>query len=239
MSALIRTTSGMPGPGSDRAAALSGVAPALRSLRQATSLPRLFRHATRALCDEMGFGRAALFSLRDHALVAESVHVRGAPDEGSRLLKRLAGAPAPLGPSLHESEVLRRRTTLLVEDAVGDRACTGTPPRHAFVRGGAGHLRGAGRHADARRPRPSRAGGDRARAQSTVGVRRRIGLRARAMRARGAPAPALGPGACAGSLDRGQRGGAHQPRGRARRRDAADPAGAQPPACRSASVWRC
>ena len=89
-------------------------------MREATSLPGLCRHAARALCDEMGFGRAALFSLRDHALVAESVYVRGAPDEGARLLTSLGGTAAPLGPSLHESEVLRRRMTLRVADAVGD-----------------------------------------------------------------------------------------------------------------------
>jgi LuxR family transcriptional regulator, regulator of acetate metabolism len=134
VSALIHTTSGMPAPGSDRAAALSGVAQALRSLRQATSLPGLFSLATRALCDEMGFGRAVLFSLRDHALVAESVHARGAPDEGGRLLKCLAGAPAPLRPSLHESEVLRRRMTLLVKDAVGDaHALAPLPGTRSYV----------------------------------------------------------------------------------------------------------
>lgn len=131
MSALIGTTTGMPGSGSD---ALSGVAPALRSLRQATSLSGLFRHATRALRDEMGFGRAALFSLRDHALVAESVHARGAPDEGRRLLECLAGAPAPLGPSMHESEVLRQRMTLLVKDAVGDtHALAPLPGTRSYV----------------------------------------------------------------------------------------------------------
>jgi DNA-binding CsgD family transcriptional regulator len=82
----------------------------------------------------MGFGRAALFSLRDHALVAESVYARGAPDEGSRLLKRLAGAPAPLGPSLHESEVLRRGMTLLVKDARGDaRALAPLPGTRSYV----------------------------------------------------------------------------------------------------------
>jgi DNA-binding CsgD family transcriptional regulator len=134
MSALILTTSGMREPGSDRAAALAGVAPALRSLRQAASLPGLFGHATRALCDDMGFGRAALFSLRDHALVAESVHARGSPDEGSRLLERLAGAPAPLGPSLHESEALRRGMTVLVRDAVGDaRALAPLPRTRSYV----------------------------------------------------------------------------------------------------------
>lgn len=120
MSVPIHTTSGAPGPDPDRAVALSGVAPALRGLRQATSLPALCRHAARALCDEMGFGRAALFSLRDHALVAESVYVRGEPDEGARLLNSLSGTAAPLSPLLHESEVLRRRMTLLVDDAVGD-----------------------------------------------------------------------------------------------------------------------
>ena len=120
--------------GPDRASALAGVAPALRSLRQATSLPRLFGHATHALCDDMGFERAALFSVRDHALVAESVHVRGAPDEGGRLLKRLAEAPAPLGPWLHESEALRRGATLLVEDAAGDaRALAPLPGMRSYL----------------------------------------------------------------------------------------------------------
>ena len=81
MSALIRTAAGS---GPDRAGALAGVAPALKSLRRATSLPRLFGLATHALCDDMGFGRAALFSVRDHALVAESVYARGTPDERGR-----------------------------------------------------------------------------------------------------------------------------------------------------------
>jgi LuxR family transcriptional regulator, regulator of acetate metabolism len=82
----------------------------------------------------VGFARAALFSLRDHALVAESVHARGAPDEGGRLLKCLAEAPAPLRPALHESEVLRRRMTLLVEDAVGDaQAMAPLPGTRSYV----------------------------------------------------------------------------------------------------------
>jgi DNA-binding CsgD family transcriptional regulator len=118
----------------DPAAALSGVAPALRSLRQATSLPGLFSHATRALCDEMSFERAAVFGLRDHAVVAESVHVRGVPDEGSRLLRCLVGAPALLGPLMYESEVLRRRVTLLVKDAVADpRALALLPGTRSYV----------------------------------------------------------------------------------------------------------
>ena len=131
MSALIRTAAGS---GPDRAGALAGVAPALKSLRRATSLPRLFSLATHALCDDMGFGRAALFSVRDHALVAESVYARGTPDERGRLLERLAAAPAPLRPSLHESEALRRGTTVLVEDAAGDaRALAALPGTRSYV----------------------------------------------------------------------------------------------------------
>jgi LuxR family transcriptional regulator, regulator of acetate metabolism len=115
------------------AAALVGVAPALRSLRRATSPEALFRHATSALCDEVGFGRAALFSLRDHALVAESVQASGTPDEGDRLLETLREATVPLGPGLHESEVLRRRTALLVKDAGDRHALAMLPGTHSYV----------------------------------------------------------------------------------------------------------
>jgi LuxR family transcriptional regulator, regulator of acetate metabolism len=118
----------------DGAASVVGVAPALRSLRKATSLEALFRQATRALCDQVGFGRAALFSLRDHALVAESAHADGAPGEGDRLLETLSRTVAPLGPWLHESEVLRRRTTLLVENPVSDAHALATlPGTHSYV----------------------------------------------------------------------------------------------------------
>jgi LuxR family transcriptional regulator, regulator of acetate metabolism len=133
MSATIRQLADTSVPESG-AATVVGVAPALRSLRKATSPEALFRQATRALCDEVGFGRAALFSLRDHALVAESVHAYGAPDEGDGLLETLRKTDVPLGPWSHESEVLRRRTTLLVKDAVGDAHALATlPGTHSYV----------------------------------------------------------------------------------------------------------
>ena len=133
MSALIRHTPSRPVLDSGGAAALMGVAPALGSLRKAASLEALFRQATGALCDEVGFGRAALFSLRDHALVAESVQACGAPDEGDCLLETLGQAAVPLGPGLHESEVLRRRTTLLVEDAGDAHALAMLPGTDSYV----------------------------------------------------------------------------------------------------------
>jgi LuxR family transcriptional regulator, regulator of acetate metabolism len=75
----------------------------------------VFSSATRALCESAGFGRAAVFSLQGGTLVAESVY----PEEenGSR--------PHELGPGLRETEVLRRRTVILVEDVESDPRAVG------------------------------------------------------------------------------------------------------------------
>jgi DNA-binding CsgD family transcriptional regulator len=75
----------------------------------------LFSSATRALCESAGFGRAAVFSLRGGTLVPESVHPAG--ENGSR--------PHELGPGLRETEVLRRRTAILVEDVSSDPRAIG------------------------------------------------------------------------------------------------------------------
>ncbi|HEY6776816.1 MAG TPA: LuxR C-terminal-related transcriptional regulator [Thermoleophilaceae bacterium] len=128
MNAQLRPTTEPPADGSDAVVALMGVGQALASMRQTVSLPALFRHATCALCEQVGFGRAAVFTLRDHALFAENVYARGAPEEGDRLLVRVRRESFPLGPWLHESEVLRRRIALLVSDAPGDAHALATLP---------------------------------------------------------------------------------------------------------------
>lgn len=92
-----------------------GVGAALRRLRPAASLHVLFREAVVALCESAGFERAAIFSLRGRSLVLESVHPRA----------DLATEPLQLGPWLHESEVLRRRRPLLVDDATSDPRALG------------------------------------------------------------------------------------------------------------------
>jgi LuxR family transcriptional regulator, regulator of acetate metabolism len=112
----------------DRAGGLVGVGQALRCLRGAVSLPALFRHATYAICESVGFERAAVFSLRGQTLVAESVYELGAPERHEGALRHLRPQPLELGPRLHESEVLRRRTALLVKDAVSDWRARGTLP---------------------------------------------------------------------------------------------------------------
>jgi LuxR family transcriptional regulator, regulator of acetate metabolism len=97
----------------------TGLGQAFRHLRSAASLPALYRGATCAICEEIGFERAALFSLRGRKLVTEGVHELGAPGDGR--LGRLCSQPFLLGPWLREAEVLRRGRAMLVDDAAADR----------------------------------------------------------------------------------------------------------------------
>jgi LuxR family transcriptional regulator, regulator of acetate metabolism len=128
MSTQVRQEIEPPADGSDAVVALMGVGQALASLRRTISIPALFRHAACALCEQVGFGRAAVFTLRDHALVPENVYARGAPEKGDQLLGPLRRESFELGPWLHESEVLRRRIALLVKDGPGDAHALATLP---------------------------------------------------------------------------------------------------------------
>lgn len=94
---------------------LPRVGQALGRLRGAASVQLLFTSATSALCQSAGFGRAAVFSLRGGALVAESVY----PAQGN------GSHSHQLGPGLRETEVLRRRTAILVEDVKSDPRALG------------------------------------------------------------------------------------------------------------------
>jgi LuxR family transcriptional regulator, regulator of acetate metabolism len=106
----------------------TGVGSALRRLRASSSLAALFGEATRALCENLGFDRAAVFSLQGRSLTLESVHERGASAAHLEELAGLAADPPPLGPWLHESEVLRRQRAVLVEDATSDPRALGLLP---------------------------------------------------------------------------------------------------------------
>jgi LuxR family transcriptional regulator, regulator of acetate metabolism len=114
--------------GPDGATALAGVGSALRCLCRAVSVRALFQEVARALCEEVGFARAAVFSFRDHALELQSVHADDELQYGERLRRRLGEKPVRLGPWLHEAEVLRRRTSLLVGDAAADSHALATLP---------------------------------------------------------------------------------------------------------------
>jgi DNA-binding CsgD family transcriptional regulator len=104
------------------------VGSALRRLRALGSLDALFREAAQALCENLGFDRAAVFSLRGRSLTLESVHARDADAAELEQLAALAADPPPLGPGLHESEVLRRQKAVLVTDAASDPRALGLLP---------------------------------------------------------------------------------------------------------------
>jgi LuxR family transcriptional regulator, regulator of acetate metabolism len=122
--ALTATVHPDPAPVDDFAA-LAGVGRALGRLRGAASIEALFPLAAREICRAMGFERAALFSLRGHTLVAEGAYQCGAREP---CLPVLCPEPFQLGPWLRESEVLRRRKAVLVQDATGDRSALGMLP---------------------------------------------------------------------------------------------------------------
>jgi len=106
----------------------TGVGSALRRLRASSSLAALFREAAQALCDNLGFERAAVFSLQGRTLTLETVHQRGADAAELRELAEEVGEPPSLGPWFHESEVLRRQRAVLVEDAESDPRALGLLP---------------------------------------------------------------------------------------------------------------
>jgi DNA-binding CsgD family transcriptional regulator len=104
------------------------VGSALRRLRALGSLDALFREAAQALCENLGFDRAAVFSVRGRSLTLESVHACDADPAELEQLAALAADPPPLGPGLHESEVLRRQKAVLVTDAASDARALGLLP---------------------------------------------------------------------------------------------------------------
>ena len=95
--------------------ALVGVARALEQLSGATSVQALFCVAARALCESAGFGRAAVFTLQGR-------RARGRERPSTR---RERPVSRRLGPGLRETEVLRRRAAILVEDVDGDPRAVG------------------------------------------------------------------------------------------------------------------
>jgi LuxR family transcriptional regulator, regulator of acetate metabolism len=105
-----------------------GMVQALRRLRRAGSLQALYSQATYALCESIGFERAAFFSLRGKALVAESMQVRGVAQNGDHRLERLYPEPLRLSADLHETEALRRRRALLIRQPADDPQALATLP---------------------------------------------------------------------------------------------------------------
>jgi DNA-binding CsgD family transcriptional regulator len=100
----------------------------------AASPERLFREAATALCETVGFERAAVFSLQGRSLVLESLRERGVPGSRKGVVAQLRAEPVELEPWVRESEVLRRREPVLVADVKRDRRVLGLlPATRSFV----------------------------------------------------------------------------------------------------------
>jgi LuxR family transcriptional regulator, regulator of acetate metabolism len=104
------------------------VGAAIRRLRVAASPERLFREAANALCETVGFERAAVFSLQGRSLVMESLRERGVRGSRNGVVAQLRAEPVKLESCGRESEVLRRREPVLVADAQNDRRVLGLLP---------------------------------------------------------------------------------------------------------------
>jgi LuxR family transcriptional regulator, regulator of acetate metabolism len=103
-------------------------------LRVAASPERLFREAANALCETVGFERAAVFSLQGRSLALESLRERGVRGSRNGVVARLRAEPVKLEPWVRESEVLRRREPVLVADTKKDRRVLGLlPGARSFV----------------------------------------------------------------------------------------------------------
>jgi DNA-binding CsgD family transcriptional regulator len=76
--------------------------------------------APRTACAACGFDRAVLYRVRGQELYAEAFHVEGDPEAAARLLRYSREHPAVLATQALETEMVRRRRPMAVEQAVGN-----------------------------------------------------------------------------------------------------------------------
>lgn len=116
-----RTPSGVIGSGAAEAAArMAGLRKALSRLRDVRSLRQLVETIPVEVCRGCGFDRAMLFSVHASELVAESVHFEGDRKWAEQFLRLARSRRQSLEYPLVETEVVRRRSAVLVTDAQRD-----------------------------------------------------------------------------------------------------------------------
>ncbi|MGE4428473.1 MAG: LuxR C-terminal-related transcriptional regulator [Solirubrobacteraceae bacterium] len=95
---------------------LREVGPALRRLQSVGTLPHLVALVPEVICD-LGFDRAIMSSIIDAQWVTQASHVVGDKEWAAIITRAGQDEPAPLrGTGVPESEVVRRRTAVLVRD---------------------------------------------------------------------------------------------------------------------------
>ncbi|MCW3017259.1 MAG: hypothetical protein JWO02_4351, partial [Solirubrobacterales bacterium] len=103
-----------------RLGVLARVHEALAHLRQMPSADAMIAAAPRTACQACGFDRAVLYRVRDKELLAESFWVDGDPDAAARLLAFSRAHPAALAMQVIETEMVRRRRPMAIQQVVGN-----------------------------------------------------------------------------------------------------------------------
>jgi DNA-binding CsgD family transcriptional regulator len=104
----------------DRLEVLARVHAALAHLRRMPSAEAMIAAAPRQACEACGFDRAVLFRVRGKELLAESFWVNGDPDAAARLLEFSRAHPATLASQGLETEMVRQRRPMAVQQGVGN-----------------------------------------------------------------------------------------------------------------------
>jgi DNA-binding CsgD family transcriptional regulator len=99
---------------------LARVHAALANLRQMPSAEAMIAAAPRKACEACGFDRAVLYRVRGKELLAESFWVCGDPDAAARLLAFSREHPAALASQVLETEMVRRRRPMAIQQVVGN-----------------------------------------------------------------------------------------------------------------------
>ncbi|HEX4110681.1 MAG TPA: LuxR C-terminal-related transcriptional regulator [Solirubrobacteraceae bacterium] len=102
----------------DRLRALTRIHDALGRLRALGSVTGLIERTPRVLAEACGFDRTVVFRVDGAVLRAESFHVAGDPERAQELLEFSRAHPAQLREQILEREMIRRRTAMVVRDAM-------------------------------------------------------------------------------------------------------------------------
>lgn len=104
----------------DRLEVLARVHGALAQLRRMPSAEAMISAAPQQAGEACGFDRAVLYRVRGKELIAESFWVKGDPDAAARLLAFSRAHPAVLVSRALETEMVRRRRPLAVQQVAGN-----------------------------------------------------------------------------------------------------------------------
>lgn len=104
----------------DRLEVLAKVHSALAHLRSMPTTEAMIAAAPRQACEACGFDRAVLFRICGKELLAESMWVEGDPESAARLLAFSREHPAELASQVLETEMIRRRRPMAIQQVVGN-----------------------------------------------------------------------------------------------------------------------